>query len=312
MSADGFPITRRRMLAGAGALCVGGLLPPGASKAAGALITRPIPKTGERIPALGMGTWITFNVGRGGKLRAARLEVLKMFFDMGGGMVDSSPMYGSAQDVIGWCLNHMPDEEKRGLFSATKVWTPAGGSGAGQVADAKRLWNIPAFDLMQIHNLVDWRDHLAMLREKKAAGEIRHIGITTSHGSRHSEMIKILKSEELDFVQFTYNVLDREAEKVLLPLSAERGAAVIVNRPFRRGGLFDHIGNAPPPSWAKEIGAENWAQVLLKFIISHPAVTCAIPATSKTPHMVENMNALKGPLPDAALRKRIIETVESL
>ncbi len=299
-------VSRRALLAGAAALA---LMPASAIAAPGAF-TRAIPKTGERVPAVGMGTWITFNVGRNEALRRKRLDVLRRFFELGGQMVDSSPMYGSAEAVMGWCLERLDSEPK--LMSASKIWTPAGGSGPEQLADSKRLWGLPRIDVMQVHNLVDWEEHLPMLLEAKAAGAVRYVGISTSHGRRHGELARLMREQPLDFVQFTYNIRDREAERTLLPLAAERGIAVIVNRPFRRGALFDDVAGQPLPGWANEIGAENWAQVFLKFILGHPAVTCAIPATSRVDHMGENMGALHGPLPDAALRRRMAADFDSL
>ena len=195
-------------------------LPGFGHAAAPAPLMRPIPKSGERIPAVGMGTWITFNVGQNTALRDQRTEVLRTFFDMGGGMVDSSPMYGSAEDVMGYCLERLPST--KGLFSATKVWTPSDSEGVEQVADSMRLWGLNKFDLFQVHNLVNWENHLAMLRERKQQGDIRYIGITTSHGGRHDEMLRIMNTKDIDFVQFTYNLLDRDAEQRLLPLAAER------------------------------------------------------------------------------------------
>lgn len=273
-------------------------------------IQKPIPKTGELIPAIGMGTWITFNVGSDENLRNARLEVLKTFFERGGGMVDSSPMYGSAEEVMGYCLDKLG--ETPSLFSATKVWTALGFNGPGQMKESEELWGGIRFDLMQIHNLLGWESHLETLLEWKEKGRIRYIGITTSHGSRHSEMERIMTSKPIDFVQFTYNVLDREAESRLLPIARERDLGVIINRPFRRGSLFDQFEQKPLPPFAAEFGAENWAQVFLKFIISHPAVTCAIPATSQVPHMRENMGACYGRLPDAPMRRKITEYVRTL
>lgn len=278
--------------------------------AAAPILTRPIPSSGEAIPAIGMGTWITFNVGASEALRDARAEVLRRFFALGGGMVDSSPMYGSAEAVMGHCLRK--DMDSSSLFSATKVWTRRQADGVEEMAESRRLWGLERFDLMQIHNLVGWEGHLETLLEDKAAGRCRYIGITTSHGRRHGEMAEIMASQPIDFVQFTYNVLDREAEARLLPLAAERGLAVIVNRPFQRGALFDRVEGKPLPGWAAEIDCANWAQVFLKFIVSHPAVTCAIPATSRVEHMEENMGALLGRLPDAALRKRMIADLEEL
>jgi diketogulonate reductase-like aldo/keto reductase len=176
---------------------------------------------------------------------------------------------------------------------------------------SRQLWGRD-FALMQIHNMVDWQSHLETLLEHKVAGRIRYVGITTSHGRRHAELEKVLASQPFDFVQLTYNMLDRQAERRLLPLAAERGLAVIANRPFQRGGLFQRLAHHPLPAWAAEIDCANWAQVFLKFVVSHPALTCAIPATSRVDHMRQNMGALRGRLPDTALRRRMIATVEAL
>jgi len=275
-----------------------------------AMITREIPKSGERIPSVGMGTWITFNVGGSEALRRQRLDVLRTFFELGGGMIDSSPMYGTSQEVIGWCLKRIDNAQR--LFSATKVWTPYGSSAESQMDEATTLWAIDRFDLMQIHNLVDWEAHLETLLRAKEDGRIRYIGVTTSHGSRHGEMARIIRDQPVDFVQFTYNILDREAEARLLPLAQERRLGVIINRPFRRGHLFKLFQHKPLPTWAAEFDCRNWAQFFLKFILSHPAVTCAIPATSQVAHMRENMGALYGRLPDPEMRRRMVRTVEEL
>jgi diketogulonate reductase-like aldo/keto reductase len=302
---------RRAFLAGAGALGFAAGIGLGTGHAAsGAALRRIIPKTGETLPIIGMGSWITFNVGRDTALRAARTKVLQTFFERGGAMVDSSPMYGSSEEVIGHCLTRI--EGKAALFSATKVWTPFRWLGVRQMEESERLWGTKRFDLMQVHNLLDWDAHLETLKAWKAEGRIRYIGMTTSHGSRHEEMAEIMTSQPIDFVQFTYNILDREAEERLLPLAAERGLGVIVNRPFQGGGLFDRFAQHPLPNWASEIDCANWAQLFLKFTISHPAVTCAIPATSRVDHMQENMGACYGRLPDAAMRARMIRHVESL
>jgi diketogulonate reductase-like aldo/keto reductase len=236
---------------------------------------------------------------------APLLPVLETFFAQGGALIDSSPMYGTAEAVLGELLERVEGHER--LFSATKVWTPGQRMGERQMERSRELWRLPRFDLMQVHNLLDWEAHLETLQAWKAEGRIRHIGITTSHGRRHEDMEGIMKTIPLDFVQFTYNVLDREAERRLLPLAQERGLAVIINRPFRGGSLFGRVRNRPLPGWAAEIDCQNWAQVYLKFIVSHPAVTCAIPATSKVEHMRQNMGAGYGRLPDAQMRQRMIE-----
>ena len=302
-------LTRRALLASAAALALSSRT--GRIFAAGRqAITKPIPASGESIPVIGMGSWQTFDVRNDTALRDHRVEVLRTFFDMGGGMIDSSPMYGSSQEVIGYCLGRLSDES--GLFSATKVWTWRQSSGVTQMEESRQLWGIDRFDLMQIHNLLDWEGHLETLLADKAAGRIRYLGITTSHGRRHDDFEEIMAEYPIDFVQLTYNILDRRVEDRLLPLAAERGIAVIANRPFRRGDLFEYFARQPLPEWAPEIDCANWAQFLLKFIVSHPAVTCAIPATSRVDHMQENMGALYGRLPDEAMRDQMIEYVESL
>lgn len=294
-------------LAGTAAALLGG---PTRVTAALPKFKKPIPATGEMIPAIGMGTWITFNVGRVPALLDQRTEVLRAFFRHGGGMVDSSPMYGTAESVLGYCfqkLGHTP-----GLFSASKVWTGSTEEGPVQLADSFRLWGLDRFSLMQVHNLVNWEDHLAMLAAEKQRGVVRYVGLTTSHGSRHEEMAQTMRDNRVDFVQLTYNIRDRQAEDRLLPMAADLGKAVIVNRPFRRGSLPKELQGKPLPDWAPELGIRNWPQFLLKFVISHPAVTCAIPATSQVAHMEENMQAMEGPMPDAELRRRMIEYVARL
>ena len=303
-------INRRTLLGLLAGGAVTAALPGFGHAAAPAPLMRPIPKSGERIPAVGMGTWITFNVGQNTALRDQRTEVLRTFFDMGGGMVDSSPMYGSAEDVMGYCLERLPST--KGLFSATKVWTPSDSEGVEQVADSMRLWGLNKFDLFQVHNLVNWENHLAMLRERKQQGDIRYIGITTSLGGRHDEMLRIMNTKDIDFVQFTYNIADREAERRLLPTAADKGIATIINRPYQRGGLISATAGKPLPAWVSEIGITSWAQYLLTFVISHPAVTCAIPATSKIEHMAENMGRMAAPLPAPKLRNRMIQDFERL
>ncbi len=270
-----------------------------------------IPSSGEELPVIGMGTWRTFNVGSDRVLRDARTEVLKAFFENGGGMVDNSPMYGSAREVVGYALKKtgIPDT----LFSAEKIWTEDGSKTRAQFAESAGMWGVKTFDLMQIHNLVAWQRHLATLREMKQEGKIRYIGITTSHGRRHDDLEKIMRDETLDFIQLTYNITHREVEQRLLPLAEERGIAVIANRPFDGGELIGRLKSkkSPLPEWASEIDCKTWAEFLLKFIVSHPAVTCAIPATSKVAHMKENMAARLGRMPDAETRKRMIQYVEN-
>ncbi|MGH8595597.1 MAG: aldo/keto reductase [Gammaproteobacteria bacterium] len=250
-----------------------------------------------------MGSWLTFAVGDDVEARTRCRDIMQAFFARGGRLVDSSPMYASAQEVIGATLPEITGRER--LFAATKVWILGRALGIRQMKRSMALWGVPRFDLMQVHNLLAWETHLETLKAWKSEGLIRYLGITTSHGRRHDEMERIMRHEPLDFVQFTYNLADREAEARLLPLAQERGIAVIANRPFQRGGLFERVKGKSLPAWASDIGARNWAQVFLKFIVSHPVVTCAIPATSRVDHLLENMGALYGPLPDPALRERM-------
>ncbi|QJR13265.1 NADH-specific methylglyoxal reductase [Usitatibacter palustris] len=263
--------------------------------------TRPIPSTGERLPAVGLGTWLTFDVGSGES--NARGEVLKAFFAAGGHLVDSSPMYGASEEVIG--AQYARIGKPAAMFSATKVWTVGGLAGRRQMEKSRGLWNLPRFDLMQVHNYLDWETHLPTLKAMKAEGKLRYVGVTTSHGRRHDLAEEIMKKEKLDFFQVTYSLADPEADKRLLPLAADRGTAVIINRPFDGGALFSRVKGKALPGWAAEIGCKSWAEVFLKWIVSHPAVTCAIPATTRVDHVRENMGALAGPLPDAAMRRRI-------
>ena len=303
-------LSRRAVLAALAGLGASASLGAPANAAPGPMLKRAIPKTGEEIPAIGMGSWITFNVGADPALRDARAKVLQAFFDRGGGLIDSSPMYGSSEEVIGDGLKRIANANT--LFSATKVWIWGQARGIRQMENSRRLWGLERFDLMQIHNLLDWESHLETLLAHKAQGRIRYVGITTSHGERHEAMAKTMAAQPLDFVQFTYNILDREAERRLLPLAAERRLAVIVNRPFRQGDLFDRFARRPFPEWAAGFDCANWAQFFLKFVVSHPPVTCALPATTRADHMAENMGALRGRLPDAKTRARMIRHVESL
>jgi diketogulonate reductase-like aldo/keto reductase len=272
--------------------------------------TRAIPSSGEAIPLVGLGSWITFNVGNDRAARDASTEVMRNFLHHGGRLIDSSPMYGSAQEVIGYGLNKLGRPGY--LFSADKVWISDGDEGPAQIEQSRRLWGVPRFDLLQVHNLLAWEEHLPTLFAMKSAGRLRYVGITTSHGRRHGEFEKIMASQPLDFVQLTYNLYDREAEQRLLPLARERGIAVIVNRPFQQGALLDRLSRHRLPDWAAEIDCTSWAQFALKFVISHPAVTCAIPATTRAAHVIENMGAAVGRLPDQATRTRMAAHIERL
>ncbi len=225
-------------------------------------------------------------------------------------MIDSSPMYGSSQSVIGYGLAKL--ERPAGLFAADKVWISSAARGPAQIEASRQAWGVPRFHLLQVHNLLSWEQHLRTLLAMKAAGQLRYVGITTSEGRRHGEFEQIMRAQPLDCVQVTYNILDRAADERILPLARDRGMAVIVNRPFRQGDLIRKLARHPLPGWAGEIGCATWAQFILKFIVSHPAVTCAIPATTRVDHVQENLAAAVGRLPDAAMRARMIAHFETL
>ena len=297
-----------RALAAAGAATV--LWPSTGAAQRGPILTRPIPSSGEAMPVVGLGSWITFNVGNDRVARDACAEVMRNFFDAGGRMVDSSPMYGSSQEVIGYGLGRLGRPSH--LFSADKVWISSGSRGRDQIEKSRQSWNVPRFDLLQVHNLLSWQDHLRTLFAMKAAGEVRYVGITTSEGRRHAEIEEIMRSHPIDFVQISYNVLDRDVEARILPLARDRGIGVIVNRPFREGALTKWIQRYPLPPWAAEIDCTSWAQFILKFVVSHPAVTCAIPATTSVAHVRENVGAAYGRLPDDAMRRRMAAHVGKL
>ena len=233
---------------------------------------------------------------------------MRNFVEAGGRMIDSSPMYGSSQDVIGYGLRKAALDGR--IFSADKVWISSGAQGREQIERSRRKWQLDRFDLVQVHNLLNWEEHLPTLFAMKKAGQIRYVGITTSEGRRHRDIEQLMRNHALDFVQVTYNPVDRQVEERILPLALDRGIAVIVNRPFREGPLVRTLARQPLPSWAADIDCTSWAQLVLKFIVSHPAVTCAIPATTSVAHVRENMNAAYGRLPDAALRQRMIAAVE--
>jgi len=313
MSTSTLPIERRRVLRrlalGLGAPWSAGVLAQPAPKSP-ALATKPIPSTGEALPVVGLGTWITFNVGNDRAARDGCAEVVNAFFDAGGQMIDSSPMYGSSQPVVGYALSRVKPTPK--VFAADKVWTSSGPRGPAQIEEARRHWNVARFDLLQVHNLLSWEEHLPILLAMKAAGKLRYVGITTSEGRRHREIEDVMRRHPLDFVQVTYNLRDREVEQRILPLARERGIAVIANRPFREGALLRELQRHRLPTWAAEIDCTNWAQVALKFIVSHPALTCAIPATSSVAHVRENMAAATGRMPDSALRQRMAAHVDAL
>ena len=257
--------------------------------------TRIIPCSGHPLPVIGCGTWLGFDVGRRAEDIEQRGKVLDALFDAGGRVVDSSPMYGSAEEVVGELLGRGRKREQ--AFVATKVWTTGQRAGIEQMERSMRLLQCRHIDLMQVHNLVDWQTHLATLREWKAQQRISYIGVTHYTESAYADLEKVMKSEALDFVQFNYSIASRSAEERLLPLAAQRGIAVLINLPLGGGKLLKSLGAKPLPAWAREIGCASWNQVLLKFVLSHPAVTCAIPGTSQPDHMRENAEAGTGELP---------------
>jgi aryl-alcohol dehydrogenase-like predicted oxidoreductase len=276
----------------------------------GAPIRRPIPSSGELLPVMGMGTSQTFDVGDDAEIRAQLAEVLQLFFDNGGMLIDTSPMYGRSEAVLGALLKSAGKREE--LFAATKVWTDGRDAGIAQMGESMQRIGVEVMDLMQIHNLRDWQAHLPVLKEWKAQGRFRYIGITTSHGRYHDQLEQLLGKEPFDFVQFSYNIVDREVEARLLPLAAERGIATLINRPFQRAELFGRVKGVPLPEWSAEFDCSSWGQYFIKFILGHPAVTCVIPATAKARHMRDNMQAGFGRLPDDAMRRRMRTHFESL
>lgn len=273
-------------------------------------VTRRIPSTGEALPAIGVGTWQTFDVGTNGNARAALSEVLKALVAAGGGMMDSSPMYGSSETVAGDLMFGLGLRED--LFVATKVWTRGEAQGVRQMQESFRKLRVEKMDLLQVHNLVDVATHTKTLQEWKAQGRVRYLGITHYTASAYPEVEKWLATKQYDFLQINYSLAERESGKRLLPLAAELGAAVIVNRPFAEGALLRRTRGRPLPPWAAELGIESWAQYCLKWIVAHPAVTCAIPGTGRADHMRDNLAAGLLPLPDEAQRLRMAQYLDSL
>jgi len=276
----------------------------------GAIIKRAIPRTGEPIPVIGLGTYDAFDVGSAQTDRAALTDVLKGFTTAGGSLVDSSPMYGRAEAVVGDLTAELG--LRRSLFLATKVWTSGRDAGIRQMEDSFRLMKTQTMDLMQIHNLLDWKTHTATLKDWKRQGRVRYIGITHYHEGAYDDLERLIKTRDYDFVQLNYSIAEREAESTVLPLAQEMGVAVIANRPFAKASLFSRVRGKEVPDWAAEIDCRSWAQFFLKYIVSHPALTCAIPATSKPKHLADNMEAAYGRLPDAKARRRMAAYVDAL
>ena len=274
------------------------------------VLTRMIPSSGEKLPVIGLGTWRAFDVDLTADIRRQLEDVLSLFVKVGGRVIDSSPMYGRAEQVIGDLTSSLGIREK--LFLATKVWTRGKENGIKSMEQSLALLRTNRIDLMQVHNLVDVNTQLATLREWKQEGRIRYIGITHYESGALSEIEKLMRTEKFDFVQINYSLMEPEAEQSVLPLARERGIAAIANRPFGAGDLFSKVRSKPLPDWAAEFDCRSWAQFFLKWIVANPAVTCAIPATDKPDHLEDNMHGGIGRLPDAKMRRRMMEFVASL
>ena len=273
-------------------------------------IARPIPSSGELLPVVGLGTYQSFDVGSDAAEREPVKEVLRQFAQRGGTLVDSSPMYGPSESVVGDLASGLGLIGK--LFMATKVWTSGRDAGIAQMQESMRRMKVERMDLMQIHNLLDWKTHLATLKQWKATGRVRYIGITHYHSGAYADLERLMKTGDYDSVQFNYSIAEREAEQRILPLAQETGVAVIVNRPFAQASLFSRVRGKTVPEWAAEFDCQSWAQFFLKYILGHPAVTCVIPATAKPQHLADNMMAGVGRLPDEKLRRKMIAFMDSL
>ena len=305
------PLTRRtilKLLGAAGAMLTMNPLP--VHSAATDIIRRAIPKSGELLPAIGLGTYIVFDVASGAPEMTELKEVLRTFVAGGGSVVDSSPMYGRAEGMVGELANELI--VRPSLFLATKVWVSGREAGIAQMQDSLRLLRTRRIDLMQVHNLLDLPTHLKTLREWKQAGTIRYLGITHYNSGAYRELEKLLKTRDYDFVQFNYSLAEREAEARLLPAAADSGTAVIINRPFAQGELFAKVKGKQVPAWAAEFDCNSWAQFFLKYILAQPAVNCVIPGTGKARHMVDNLKAGTGKLPNESQRRRMVELIRSL
>jgi diketogulonate reductase-like aldo/keto reductase len=271
------------------------------------MLMRPIPSSGEMIPVVGLGTWRQFDVGASASDRQPLIEVLQRMNVKGGKTIDSSPMYARSEEVIGDLTNETKLDDK--FFYATKVWTRGKEDGIEQMNASFRKMRRTKMDLMQVHNLVDWQTHLETLRKWKHEGKVRYIGVTHYTDAAHEDLERVVKSQHLDFVQFNYSIRNRHAEQRLLNAAKDNGTAVIINQPFEGGSLFDFVQSKSLPAWAADFEIRNWAQFFLKYILSHSAVTCVIPGTSNPVHVVENMEAAYGRLPDDSARKKMADHV---
>jgi diketogulonate reductase-like aldo/keto reductase len=306
-------IRRRQLLqfgAAVGAAHTLGLRAQDSNTSRPAYTTRAIPGTDKRVPVIGMGTSRTFDTNDDPESLENLAEVMRVFIDGGGTIIDSSPMYGMAEARVGDVLRQMTPRPR--LFEATKVWTTGEQAGISQMNESAQRMGVERFDLIAVHNLQDWETHLRTLKAWKEQGKVRYIGITTSHGRHHEDFLRVMRSEPIDFVQFSYNIEDRTAEEALLPLAEERGIATMINRPYQRGALFGRSRDTALPQVARDLECASWGQFYLKFILGHPAVTCIIPATSKPHHMQDNMGANRGPVPDAKQREEMLRAFQAL
>jgi diketogulonate reductase-like aldo/keto reductase len=302
-------LSRRHMLSLSLAAMLPSLPPPTSLAATGtaSLARRPIPSTGEALAVIGCGTYQTFDVGESSAERAPLLEVLSTLFGAGGSVIDTSPMYGRSEAVIGALLQQ---QKSRGsAFLATKVWTTGAAAGRAMIDHSFELLRTDRIDLVKVHNLLDWQTHLPRLRELKAGHRIRYVGVSHYAESAYGELEAVLKSQKLDFVQVNYSVDERASGRMRCSLARERGVAVIINRPFGGGGILRRLMPRSLPPWAADIGCQSWAQILLKFVLGNPAVTCVIPGTGRPEYMRDNVMAGMGPLPDDQLRARIVDSV---
>jgi diketogulonate reductase-like aldo/keto reductase len=297
-------------IAGAGAWLAAGRPDAREPVSTGAAIKRAIPASGEQIPVIGLGTYQVFDVGTSASDRAPLKEVLQALVNNGGSVIDSSPMYGGAEEVVGDLTAELG--LRPSLFLATKVWTSGRDAGVRQMEESFRLLKTQTMDLMQVHNLVDWKTHTATLKQWKQQGRVRYIGITHYHEGAYDELERLIKTRQYDFVQLNYSIAEREAENSVLPLAQEMGVAVIANRPFAKASLFSRARGKQLPEWARDFDCSSWAQFFLKYIVSHPALTCAIPATSNPKHLQDNMMAGVGRLPDANTRRRMAQYADEL
>lgn len=300
-------ITRRDLLRAAGHISVAAAVAPATMAAETNLIMRPIPKTGELLPVIGLGTYRTFNVGADAAEREPLRQVTQAFFDMGGRLVDSSPQYGPAEAAFGDILRDIDHAEN--IFAATKVSADGREEGLRQMGSSAQKMGVERIDLMQIHNLRDWQTHMPTLKAWKDEGRFRYIGISASNVDLYEEYIRVMRSEPLDFIQINYSVAERAADVTILPLARDLGMAVLINRPFVAGALFPRVAGKPLPDWAAEFECTSWAQFFLKYVLSHPAVTVAIQATDDVDHLRDNMAAGTGPMPGPLARQKMVDLI---